>query len=186
MKNLVIGFCFAALGLAPLLGSAEEALFWCFNDPTVVRYHGDPVPAHELEGVNAIRVKAVDGGAESYLELYAGDGAGYADLGDALAMSDNWLVEPLYAGLGDYGREGVRFMIEIGAYAGPDSWTVLAYSGLADYGRLLADYHIQEMSDMAVPATPWDGEAYVVPEPAGASLLVWGLAVLGLRRKRRG
>lgn len=192
MKSLVIGFCFAALGLAPLVGSAEEALFWCFNNPDMTSWHFTQVKAKDavdLDGnpynMNAIRVKAVDGDTSAYLRLYAGDGAGYMDLGDALAMSDNWLVEPLYAGLGDYSRDGVQFMIELGTYAGPDDWTAYAYSSLADYGKLLVDHHIQEMSDMAVPATPWGGEPYAIPEPTGASLLVWGLAVLGLGRKRR-
>lgn len=193
MKNLVIGFCSMALGLAPLAGSAEEALLWCFNDPYMTSWQYSRVKAEDavdLEGnpynMNAIRVKAVDGDTSAYLRLYAGDGAGYADLGDALAMSDNWLVEPLYAGLGDYSREGVQFMIELGTYAGPDDWTAYAYSSLADYGRLLVDHHIQEMTDLAVPSTPWEGGAFAIPEPTGASLLVWGLAVLGLRRKRRG
>lgn len=192
MKNLVIGFCSMALGLAPLAGSAEEALLWCFNDPYMTSWQYSRVKAKDavdLEGnpynMNAIRVKAVDGDTSAYLRLYAGDGAGYADLGDALAMSDNWLVEPLYAGLGDYSREGVQFMIELGTYAGPDDWTAYAYSSLADYGKLLVDHHIQEMTDLAVPSTPWEGGAFAIPEPTGASLLVWGLAVLGLRRKRR-
>ena len=184
MKNLVIGFCFAAFGLAPLAGSAEEALFWRFDDPTVVRYHGDPISAHEIEGVNAIRVKAVDGGVESYLRLYAGDGTGFADLGDALAMSDNWMIEPLYAGLGEYSREGVKFMIEVGAYAGPDSWTALAYGSLADYGELVADYHIQEMTPLAMPATAWSGGVFMIPEPTGGLLMVFGFALLGLKRKK--
>lgn len=192
MKSLVIGFCFAALGLAPLSGSAEEALFWCFNDPYMSCWYSGPVKAKDAADIsgnpynlNAIRVKAVDGNASAYLKLYAGDGAGYTDLGDALAMSDNWLVEPLYAGLGDYSREGVQFMIELGTYAGPGDWTAYAVSDLADYGQLLVDHHIQEMNDMVVPATPWDGGSFTIPEPTGASLLLWGLAVLGLGRKRR-
>ena len=192
MKNLVIGCCFMALGLAPLAGSAEEALLWCFNDPYMTSWQYSRVKAKDavdLDGnpynMNVIRVKAVDGDTSAYLTLYAGDGAGYMDLGDALAMSDNWLVEPLYAGLGDYSREGVQFMIELGTYAGPDDWTAYAYGSLADYGKLLADHHIQEMTDVAVPSTPWEGGAFAIPEPTGASLLVWGLAVLGLRRKRR-
>lgn len=192
MKSKLMVFCAAVLGFAALSGSAEEALFWCFDNPYMTSWYCSRVKAKDavdLEGnpynMNAIRVKAVDGDTSAYLKLYAGDGAGFADLGDALAMSDSWLVEPLYAGLGDYSRDGVQFMIELGTYAGADDWTAYAYGSLVDYGTLLADHHIQEMSDVAVPATPWNGGAYVIPEPTGASLLLWGLAVLGLRRKPR-
>lgn len=192
MKRLFAGLVLIFACFASQTGVAEEALLWCFNDPDIRHWNGEAYKAGEVTGpggktINAIRMKAVDGDTSSYLQLYAGDGSEFISLGDALAMpsEDGWVLEPLYAGLGEsYAHEGVQFMVELGAYGGVNDWTVLAYGTLADYSALLSE-HIQKMSATAAPAgSAWDGGAYSIPEPSGAMLLLLGGALLSLRRKR--
>ena len=193
MKRLVAGLVLIAACFASQTGMAEEALLWCFNDPDISHWNGQTFKAGEIVGtggktINAIRVKAVDGDTSSYLRLYAGDGSEFISLGDALAMpidDGSWMLEPLYAGLGEnYAHAGVQFLVELGAYGSVDDWTVLAYGTLADYSALLSE-HIQQMGTTVAPASSaWDGGAYSVPEPSGGMLLLWGAALLSLRRKR--
>lgn len=192
MRNVFVGLVLLSVCFLSRTGTAEEALLWCFNDPDITRWDGQSFKAGDVVGpggktINAIRMKAVDGDTSSYLQLYAGDGADFISLGDALAMPsvDGWVLEPLYAGLGDsYSKDGVQFVIELGAYGGADDWTALAYGTLADYSALLSE-HIQQMGTTAVPTSAWDGGAYAIPEPSGAMLLLLGSALLGLRRKRQ-
>lgn len=191
MKRLFSGLALLTMCFMGQEAAAEEALVWCFNDPDITSWGGQVVKAGDVVGtggktINAIRVKAVEGDATSYLQLYAGDSSDFISLGDALAMpsEDGWALEPLFAGLGDsYAREGVQFMIELGAYGNGGAWTALAYGTLADYSALISE-HIQQMGTTMVPMTAWDGGAYSVPEPSGAMLLLWGAALLSLRRKR--
>ena len=191
MRRLFAGLVLIFACFASQTGVAEEALLWRFNDPDIATLSGESVKAGAVVGpdgktINAIRMKAVDGDTSSYLQLYASNGSEFKSLGDALAMpsEDGWALEPLYAGLGEsYAREGVQFMVELGAYGGVNDWTVLAYGTLADYSALLSE-HIQEMSATASAKFAWDGGAYSIPEPSGAMLLLLGGALLSLRRKR--
>ncbi|MCQ2395074.1 MAG: PEP-CTERM sorting domain-containing protein [Kiritimatiellae bacterium] len=194
MKRLFAVLVLVSACFASRTGKAEEALLWCFNDPKITGSNEQTYQAKDVTGpggekINAIRMKAVDGDTSSYLQLYASNGSEFISLGDALAMpsegEDGWVLEPLYAGLGEsYAREGVQFMVELGAYRNVDDWTVLAYGTLADYSALLSE-HIQQMSATAAPAgSAWDGGAYSIPEPSGAMLLLLGGALLSLRRKR--
>ena len=186
MKRILFGLVLAA-GMAVF---GEEALLWEFTNPLMTGWWFERTYAKDAKDVNgnpldinAIRVKAVSDETESYLELYAGQGTTFENLGTALAMSEDWIIEPVYAGLGS-SAEGVQYMIELGNY-GAGGWEALAYSSLADYSTLLASGHIQELSPYAVPASSaWDGDAYAIPEPTSGLLLLFGCAWLALCRKR--
>ena len=187
-----------AVTLLAFSSAADQALFWTFQDAAVKTYEGTTVHAKDLKlgdmGVNAIRVKAIDGAASTYLALYDGIGPDVESFGNirALDADTNWIVDPLFAGFGEgYAKEGVKFVIELGNwnldiedFDDDSAWSVLASSSLTDYSSLLRAQYIQDLSAQDItPKGPWNGGSFVVPEPTGGMLTLLGLMMLALRRR---
>ena len=192
MKRILLGLVLAA----SVVAFGEEALLWEFTDPMMTGWWFERMKAKDakdLQGnhlnINAARVKAISGGTETYLELYAGQDTTFEPLGTALAMSENWIIDPLYAGLGtsSEGFQDVQYMIELGNYTGEgeNGWVAMACSSLADYNTLKSGGQIMEMQSYASPASSaWNGGAYAIPEPTSGLLTLLGCALMAIRRKR--
>ena len=192
----LVGACLAVTLLA-FSSAADQALFWTFQDAAVKTYEGTTVHAADLKlgdmGVNAIRVKAIDGAASTYLALYDSIGPGVESFGNirGLDADTNWIVDPLFAGFGEgYAKEGVQFVIELGNwnldiedFDDDSAWSVLASGSLTDYSTLLSAQYIQDMTSADLPPLPWNGGSFTIPEPTGGMLTLLGLAMLALRRR---
>ena len=83
----------------------------------------------------------------------------------------------------NYGVEGFSYFIELGNYNNSDFDTKYVYT--VSYSEAASKGWIDTSSmDIQRATQNWSGVAYAVPEPTGAMLLVIGMAMLGLKRKK--
>lgn len=127
-----------------------------------------------------------------YLDLYYQDGGSWTidnptGQGNDWAIVENGSLEAferaaVLASLGGRTLSEYSFAIELGTFAGEkgDQWVLAAVSGTETYQNLQSYIG----SQVAVPTDlPWTPGAFVAPEPTSGLLMVFGLALLGLKRK---
>lgn len=174
-----------SLALICRVGTARadnSYLLWFFDDPAITSLSGTSIHLEDLnlggKTANAIRVKQVTGGTETYLDL----GIGTQSIGTTWGIDGEYRAGPGYATIGTYDA-ATTFMIEIGNLTGTD-WVALAHSEILTYAQLDAGKFISH-SELDIPEYgPWTGGSYAVPEPSGALLLLLGGALMALRRRR--
>ena len=165
-------FLSAMLVSGALMASADDSyLYWMI---------GDTSPYAE-SAYDTVRVAAEDSsGKISYLTLY---GPGGDDLKTTTVSSDeiNKLKsdgQALYAKLIS-GTSFSSFVIELLN----DSNKLVAQSATLSYTDALANYYITTANSMTLPAM-WAATSFAIPEPNSGLLMLVGMAVLGLRRRK--
>jgi len=174
-----------SLALICRVGTAwavDSYLLWCINDPDITSLSGTTIHLEDLnfggKTANAIRVKQVTGGTETYLNL----GIDNQSIGTTWGIDDELRSGPGYATIGTYDA-ATTFMIEIGNLTGND-WLALAHSEILTYAQLDARNFISYDELDPPEYIAWTGGTYAVPEPSGALLLLLGGALMALRRRR--
>ena len=199
----------AAILTAGILSAGEnDVLYWMINTTaTVTPWDGgeamsvsDFFSSHELAGEGSafaarIRVTGDSITEDTFLDLYIpghGVDVGGGEYGVEFSEVGGYWGAGVPTGnqspSGDYsaGTPEYSFIVELGNIDSSDNWTTVATSAATTYSSL-ADYIHQTFdmnpSSMAV-WTPTEFAA--VPEPSSGLLVTIGLAVLALRRKRKG
>lgn len=142
------------------------------------------VSAYDL-GVNAARIRETT--TDTYLMMLNPE-----TMGDGMTMSfdyDYMYVPTVWqADISDFsaGSPEYSFVIELGSYEDA-TWSTLAVSEASSYGELSsAHYIVQSQGDYnPQPVAVWQPAAYSVPEPGSGTLVLVGMALLALRRRRR-
>lgn len=122
-------------------------------------------------------------------EKYSTDGTPASEINDSYIVGDylgaDWAesidLSQFGPNLGDY-----SFYIELYRY-GANGWYGVARSEVASYSDLRTAGYIINMdigSPVIEDAQIWQGSGYQIPEPTSGMLVMLGLSLLGLRRKR--
>lgn len=190
MKMKSIKFGFLAVAFLAVSGvHAEQFLYWGLNNPMLK--NGESSKSAVEAGVAFAQIGVYDGdpsaGGKSvlewddpsaFLEFYKEEGGKLVDAETDLEMVQNGKAGPLWAGMGDYSTDAYWFAIML--YS--ENADLLGVSEVQNYEDL-QKYFVSESEIWAHKATPWTGGSYVVPEPTGGMLVLFGLCVLGLKRK---
>ncbi len=209
MKRLFGGM--VALGVAAILTARsahadEDVLYWMMDGTEKVT-NTDGTKSSVSDFFNAyeastdsyfaarVRVTGGDISADTFLQMYYYDEelGNYTIVDGSMGMefyqeSGAWTMdstEPNIASIGAYSSSSPEysFIIELGNVSG-DEWTTIAKSSSATYANLSA--YVRETFSVNPPAAgAWNGGAFTaVPEPTSGMLMLMGLALLSLRRKR--
>ena len=190
MKMTTIKFGILAAAFLSVSGvRAEQFLYWGLFNPMLTK--GEEVMSAAEAGVAfaQIGVYDYDPSAEgkafstwddpmAFLEFYREEGGRLVDAETDLELVQNGKAGPLWAGMGDYSSEAYWFTIVL--YA--EDQNLLGVSEVQNYEDL-QKYFVSESEIWAHKAEPWTGGTYMVPEPTGGLLVLFGLCVLGLKRK---
>ena len=199
---------YAAAALTAGVASAgDDVLYWMIDNSATVEKDGVTSSISSFfesydapdGSAFAARVRVTGGdiqdGQDVFLDLYI-PGYGLDEGGGEYGVEFSEVGGYWGAGVptgnqspsGDFsaGTPEYSFIVELGNIDSSDNWTTVATSAAATYSSL-ADYIHQTFdmnpSSMAV-WTPTEFAA--VPEPSSGLLVTIGLAVLALRRKRKG
>lgn len=135
-------------------------------------------------GVTDARLAYKDSlGNRTYLTLYGLDSDGI--LHELEGTAGVGLPAEYFADLSGISDMGCQFVLELGSWSG-GQWVNTAMEAHATYAELLASKHITEWNDTAPSyGTPWTPSNFsVVPEPTSGIMVLFGTALLMLRRKR--
>ena len=183
--------------LVGLSAFADDAgvLYWMVDDPAIVAPDGATYTIGSYSSptvkdgkgdaaqVNAIRVAAYGGGETIYLDMYEGSEL-VPGMDVVEVMQPGSWAGPMWADLGKLGTDyqTFTFAIELGYMSDDGSqWSVLAVSDTETYASLAEFIHTAPAAfpkDLA-----WNPNSYAVPEPSGALLMLFGAALMALRRK---
>ena len=136
---------------------------------------------------NYARIKAVDGGTETYLSIYEADFDQPLEVGGVSGVSKSTVDD--YAG---FGSSAGFYASLAGINLSTASFIVELYN---DDGKFLAqsfnDGSYGTVSGMIYnggisipPAMPWKAGSFDIPEPSSGLLMLLGMAGLALRRKK--
>ena len=166
-------FLSALLVSGALMASADDSyLYWMI---------GDTKP-YTADNYAQVRVKAIKEGSGdiSYLNLYGPSGDDLSTTtvasGDINSLKSDG--QALYAKLIS-GTSYSSFVIELLN----DSNKLVAQSATLSYTDALANYYITTANSMTLPAM-WAATSFAIPEPNSGLLMLVGMAVLGLRRRK--
>ena len=144
---------------------------------------GNTKTAKEL-GVSDARLGYEDSsGNRTYLTLYGLDSNGIVH--ELEGTAGVGLPAEYFADLSGISDMECQFVLELGSWSG-GQWVNTAMEAHATYADLLASKHITEWNDTAPSyGTPWTPSNFsVVPEPTSGIMVLFGTALLMLRRKR--
>ena len=200
-------YLFLVLLFASLMSHAvEEVLYWMVEDGARVHYTDGTmqlmpmlVPA-STDSSLAARVRVTGGNIveDTFLDLYYSDGENTyrwpgdmgLDFGDP--GSGYWgcgIPTGNQSPITDFSSPEFYFMIEIGNYSyneasDTENWTTVASSASYSYTSLL-NYTYQTFDINPPTAGIWHPyDFYAVPEPKSWLLMLFGMGILLLRRKK--
>ena len=155
----------------------------------------------DTENYLASRIGNLDGthpafdGDIVYLDLYYQVGENWT-LDNPTGQGNDWAIvengsleaferAAVLASLGGRDLSNYSFAIELGTFVakegGGDDWVLAAVSNTETYENLSQYISAQ----VEIPTDlPWSPNAYAAPEPTSGLLMVFGLAFLGLKRKK--
>ena len=161
----------ALLVSGALMASADDSyLYWMIGDTS----------PYAADSYNTVRVAAEDSlGNVSYLTLYGpgGDSLGETTVSSAEINALKSDGQALYAKLIS-GTSYSSFFIEL-----LNDNKLVAQSETLSYSAAVADYYITTGNSMSLP-NMWAASTFAIPEPNSAMLMLVGMAVLGLRRRK--
>ena len=168
----------AALLIAIGASASDSYLYWMVNT-------ADTTP--DYSGYSYARIKAVDGGTETYLSIYEADFDQPLEVGGVSGVSQSTVDD--YA---DFGSSAGFYASLAGINLSTASFIVELYN---DDGKFLAqsfnDGSYGTVSGMIYnggisipPAMPWKAGSFDVPEPSSGLLMLLGMAGLALRRRK--
>lgn len=140
---------------------------------------------------NAVRIGySTDGSttAAGYLTLQFASGSGLENLGEYVKLDASGQVPQLYASVDNLTGDSYSFFIELINYdsaSAPATITTVAVSEVETYANLTDKGFTSDSMIPTVPTSVWHGGTYsAVPEPTGGLLVMFGLGLLALKRKR--
>ncbi len=140
---------------------------------------------------NAVRIAySTDGGSTpaGYLTLhYATLDSGLSDIGEYVMLDQSKSVPQLYASVDNWTGSGYSFFIELINYNSasvPPTIQTVAVSQSETYANLTAKGFTSDSMIPTVPTAVWHGGTYSVPEPTSAMLVMLGVGLLVLKRKK--
>lgn len=182
MKKLFILFAAAAAGLT----LKADVMYWQLGSPSETTYNGQTWNAVKVAYVASPATTPMMGGY-NYLSLAP------------ITNPDDTFTEPIDATSARNGYFAVlpdnassySYFIELGNYNGT-TYTALAQSGAITYSELSQSHVIttDQLDDIlghisTVTMQAWVGGNYqAVPEPTGGLMVLVGLSVLALRRRK--
>ena len=175
MKKILLVSIFSLCAMA----SQASYLVWQVGSGITADADGSSEPLF----YNNANIYAVDGSGEHHLltsYLQNGTSAGK----DITAP----MSAPLYADITKYG-DGYSYYIELSNYTESDTSFVAGTATPTTYANLSENSHIT--TDLPITSnianvTAWHGGPYTAaPEPTSAILMLFGAAMLGLKRKNR-
>ena len=179
MKKLLIAI--SVVGLA--FFAKADYLLWQVN--------GDGAEDFDF---NAVRIGySTDGSttAAGYLQLaYVNDSGDYTTFGEVTGVITGTKTTPTgyYADFNGLTGSQYSFFIELINYdasTSPTTIDMVAVSQTASYLTLVDRGYVDTSLTPTVPTTVWHGGSYTaVPEPTSAMLVMMGLGLLALKRKK--
>lgn len=136
-----------------------------------------------------VRVTGGDITEDTFLNLYIpgyGVDSGEVEFSDVGGHWGAGVPTGNQSPLGDYGSPEYSFMIELGNIDSSDNWTTVATGAATSYSSLGDYIHATFDINPGQTAAWTPGQFTAVPEPSGGLLMLMGIALLALRRKRVG
>ena len=102
------------------------------------------------------------------------------------SVTTDYAGTPLYADVGDVTGTSYSYYIEIVGYDtvfAPNATGVIGKSTYVNANNFFI-HDLNDASSLVAVQSAWSGQAYAVPEPTGAMLMIFGLAMLGLKRRK--
>lgn len=169
---------FAALALAAL-PAAAGVLHWQISPTATTDGYSSYEDIIAQYGVTDARLVAVNSSEGTY--AYLNEVAGTTPGGTIIELTDVMSGTGVTSELGDYAGTAWNYLVELG-YFSDGAYEVAAQSAVVSYNDLLG--YIS--TDSLVPTSSMYafGSFTVVPEPASGILMMIGIGLLGLKRKR--
>ena len=168
--------------LAAAVTSQAEYLFWQVSDATI---SGDSYLAEHVNSDDGYAYKSIMHYGTG--DMADGTWSEAGTLGDSkggLIGGDGTLETSYSVNLGEVmGASGYSYYIEIVKYDMAGAQYGVAKSETANYADLANANYI---GDILSPTelVPWTGGSFSAPEPSSAALLLVGMALVALKRKR--
>ena len=178
----------ALVSVAFMTCASDSVLWWMigsgYESITGKDDKGNTWNALDL-GVTDARLAYEDSsGNRTYLTLYGLDADGVVH--ELEGPGGVGLPAEYFADLSGISDMGCQFVLELGTWDG--QWVNTAMETRATYAELLEGKHITDWHDTTPSyGTPWTPSNFsVVPEPTSGIMVLFGTAILMLRRKRNG
>jgi len=172
-KSILLAVLLAALGAS----ASDSYLYWMVDTTSADNFSYDYA-----------RIKAVNGGTETYLSIYEADfdqplteaagGVSGVSKSTVDAYADFGSSAGFYASLAGINPSTASFIVEL--YN--DSGFLAQSFNDGSYGAVSGMIYAGGI--FAPPAMPWKAGSYDVPEPSSGLLMLLGMAGLALRRRK--